>query len=150
MLKWIDPMKPMFVLLLGVAGLGAIASTSAAAGGGTHWDAVCNCRRPDSEYKTRRFVHESPRVRIHKRVVNQTKVVRGKTRLVQENRLIVHVRPMIDREVVLHRTNTIVKDVLQYRVNTYVIEPPEVRSVNCGCGYQHRGLLTSFHEENFQ
>ena len=143
-------MKPMFVLFLGLAGLGAIASTPAAAGGGTHWDAVCNCRRPDSEFKTRRYVREAPRVRTHERVVNRTRVVRGKTRLFQENRLIVHVRPIIDREVVVHRTNTIVKDALQYRVNTYVIEPPIVHRANCGCGFQRRGLLTSFGEEFFQ
>ena len=54
----------------------------------------------------------------HERVVNQTRVVRGNTRLIQENRLIVHVRPVINREVVVHRTNTIVRDVILHRVNT--------------------------------
>jgi hypothetical protein len=142
-------MKYMSVLFLALAGLGALASPRAAAAGGTHWDAVCNCRRPDSEYKSRRYVHEAPRVRTHERIVNRTRVVRGKTRLVQENRLIVHVRPVIDREVVVHRTNTIVKDVLQRQINTYVIEPPVVHA-NCGCGFQHRGLLTSSREDFFQ
>ena len=143
-------MNPIFVLFLGLAGLGAIASTPAAASGGTHWDSICNCRRPDSEYQSRRYVHEAPRVRTHERVVNETRVVRGKTRLIQENRLIVHMRPIIDRDVVVHRTNTIVKDLLQHQVNTYVLEPPEVHHVNCGCGYQHRGLLTSFPGGIFQ
>ena len=54
----------------------------------------------------------------HERVVDQTRVVRGNTRLIQENQLIVHVRPVINREVVVHRTNTIVKDVVLHRVNT--------------------------------
>lgn len=143
-------MKLMFVLFLGLAGLGAIASTPAAAGGGTHWDAVCNCRRPDAEFQKRHYVREAPRVRTHERVVNRSRVVRGKTRLIQENRLVVHVRPIIDREVVVHRTNTVVKDALEYRVNTYVIEPPVVHRANCGCGSQHRGLLTSFGEDIFQ
>ena len=77
-----------------------------------YWDTVCNCRRPDSEYNTRRYEREPARVVTHERVVNHTRVVRGNTRLIQENRLIVHVRPVINREVVVHRTNTIVKDIV--------------------------------------
>jgi len=142
------------LLVLGLAG---VAPEPVFAGGGYHWDTVCNCRRPDSEYQTRRYVREAPRVVNHERVVNQTRVVRGNTRLIQENRLIVHVRPVINREVVVHRTNTIVKDVLLHRVNTtnkvreearhevvnrvaqgevrHVLERREVRGVNCNCGY---------------
>ena len=97
------------LLVLGLAG---VVPEPAFAGDGTHWDTVCNCRRPDSEYNTRRYVRAAPRVVTHERVVNHTRVVRGNTKLIQENRLIVHVRPVINREVVVHRTNTIVKDVL--------------------------------------
>ena len=88
--------------------------------------------------------------------VNRTRVVRGRTRLIQENRLIVHVRPVINREVVVHRTNTVVRDVILHRTNTtnkcrneyhrqvvnryvpgsvrHVVERREVRGVNCNCG----------------
>ena len=154
------------LLVLGLAG---ISPEPALADGGTHWDTVCNCRRPDSEYQTRRYVREAPRVQTHERVVHHTKVVRGNTKLIQENRLIVHVRPVINREVVVHRTNTIVKDLLLHRVNTtnrvqvenrhqtvnryaqgsvrYVNERREVRGVNCNCGNERRGLFTSSREE---
>lgn len=122
----------------------------------TVWDSVCNCRRPDHEYNTRRTVRAAPRVVTHERVVNHTRVVRGNTRLEQENRLIVHVRPVINREVVVHRTNTVVKDLVLHKVNTTnrveevhrrevvnrtapgsvtrVVERREVRGVNCNCG----------------
>ncbi len=140
------------LLVLGLAGV----VPEPALAGGSHWDSVCNCRRPDSEYNTRRYVRESPRVVNHERVVDHTRVVRGNTRLIQENRLIVHVRPVINREVVVHRTNTIVKDVELHKVNTtnkvreeyrhevvnryaggsvrHVTERREVRGVNCNCG----------------
>lgn len=123
---------------------------------GTYYDSVCNCRRPDSEYNTRRYVRAPARVVTRERVVDHTRVVRGNTKLIQENRLIVHVRPVINREVVVHRTNTIVKDVLLHKVNTtnkvreefrhetvnryaegsvrHVLERREVRGVNCNCG----------------
>ena len=113
--------------------------------------------RPDHEYNTRRVERAPARVINHERVVNQTRVVRGNTRLIQENRLIVHVRPVINREVIVHRTNTIVRDVELHRVNTtnkfreehidhevvnrevpgevrHVLEHREVRGVNCNCG----------------
>jgi hypothetical protein len=136
-------------------GLANIVPTPASAG--TYYDSVCNCRRPDSEYNTRQYERAPARVVTHERVVNQTRVVRGNTRLIQENRLIVHVRPVINREVVVHRTHTIVKDVLLHKVNTtnrvqeeqrhevvnryaegsvrHVLERREVRGVNCNCGY---------------
>jgi hypothetical protein len=145
------------LLVLGLAG---IIPEPALAQDGYHYDTVCNCRRPDSEYNSRRYQREAPRVVTHERVVNQTRVVRGNTRLIQENRLIVHVRPVINREVVVHRTNTIVKDVILHKVNTtnklreefhhevvnryaggsvrHVVERREVRGVNCNCGYGGR------------
>jgi len=141
------------MLVLGLAGL----APEPVLADGYHWDTVCNCRRPNSEYNTHRYVREAPRVVTRERVVNQTRVVRGNTRLIQENRLIEHVRPVINREVVVHRTNTIVKDVVLHRVNTtnkyreefhsevvnryaggsvrHVTEYHNVRGVNCNCGY---------------
>ena len=100
------------LLVLGLAG---IVPDMAAAQDGNHWDTVCNCRRPDSEYNTRHMVRAAPRVVVRERVVDHTRVVRGNTRLIQENRLIVHVRPVINREVVVHRTNTVVRDVVLHK-----------------------------------
>ena len=144
------------LLLIGLAG---IVPTPASAG--TYWDTVCNCRRPDSEYNTRRVERGAPRVVTHERVVDHTRVVKGDTKLIQENRLVVHVKPIINREVVVHRTNTIVKDVVLHKVNTTnreevehrnevvnrhiegstrrVTETREVRGVNCNCGPNDRG-----------
>jgi hypothetical protein len=141
------------LLVLGLAG---ITPNLATAQDGTHWDSVCNCRRPDSEYTTRHMVRAAPRVVVRERVVDHTRVVRGNTRLIQENRLIVHVRPVINREVVVHRTNTVVRDVVLHKVNTinrveevqrrevvnrqiegsvrHVVERREVRGLNCNCG----------------
>jgi len=138
-----------------VLGLASVAPEPVFAGG-YHWDSVCNCRRPDSEYTSHRYVREAPRVVTHERVVDHTRVVRN-TRLIQENRLIEHVRPVIHREVVVHRTNTIVKNIVLHKVNTtnryrdevrnevvnryvggsvrYVNEYHNVRGVNCNCGY---------------
>jgi hypothetical protein len=154
------------LLVLGLAGVTPI---PALAQGGYHWDSVCNCRRPDSQYQTRRYVRQAPRVVTHRRIVTHQRVVRGNTRLIQENRLIVHVRPVINREVIVHRTNTIVRDVLLHRVNRtnkyreeyhrqvvnvngggtvrHVLERREVRGVNCNCGYErggYRGNVVSY------
>ncbi len=151
-------MKHLYKLFCGallVIGLANIVPTQASAG--TYYDSVCNCRRPDSEYNTRRVERAPARVVTRERVVNHTRVVRGDTKLIQENRLIVHVRPVINREILVHRTNTIVKDVILHKVNTtnkvreefrrevvnrtapgtvrHVTERREVRGVNCNCGY---------------
>lgn len=150
-------MKHLYKAIYGallVLGLAGVTPVPAVAGG--HWDSVCNCMRPDSEYNTRRYERAPAQVINHERVVNHTRVVRGNTRLIQENRLVVHVRPVINREVVVHRTNTIVRDVELHRVNTtnkfreehvtqvvnrtapgevrHVLERREVRGVNCNCG----------------
>jgi len=151
------------LLFLGLA----VITPQPASASGYHWDAACNCRRPDSEYTTHRYVREATRVVTHHRIVDRTRVVRGRTRLVQENRVIVHVRPVINREVVVHRTNTIVHDVLLHRVNPiyrlHVVHRHEVvnryaqgwvrhelvrREVRgCGCGSE-RGLFhRSYHSE---
>jgi hypothetical protein len=142
------------LLILGLAGL----APEAGYAGGYHWDSACNCRRSDSQYTTHRYVPLPPRVVTHRRVVNRTRVVRGNTRLVQENRVIVHVQPVIHREVIVHRTNTIVRDVVLHRVNSiarfreepryevvnrytggyvrHVTEYRNVRGVSCNCGEQ--------------
>lgn len=79
-----------------------------------------------------------------------------KTRLIQENRLVAHVQPVINREVIVHRQNTLVRNITLHQVNTtnrtqlenrhevvnryaqgsvrYVNEYREVRGVNCNCG----------------
>jgi hypothetical protein len=94
--------------------------------GGYHWDPGCRCMRPDAEYTTRRYVRAPARVVTRAHVVNHTRVVRGRTRVIQENRVLVHVQPVINREVVVHRTNTVVRDVVLHRVRTfdaYRVEP---------------------------
>jgi hypothetical protein len=99
------------LLVLGLAGL------APAIAGGNHYDASCGCMRPDREYTTTKYVREAPRLVTHERIINHTRVVRGSAKLIQENRVTVHVRPVIDREVIVHRTNTIVEDELLHRVN---------------------------------
>ena len=143
------------LLVLGLAGVAPVPAFA----GGYHWDPACHCRRPDYQYNTRRYVRAPARVITRRHFVTRTQVVRGRTRLVQENRYIVHVRPVINREVVVHRTNTIVRDVVLHRVNTIntwqneyrtqvinLYEPGWVRHVveqrevaPCGCGYRHYG-----------
>jgi hypothetical protein len=151
-MKYLD--KALYAALL-VFGLAGITSQPARAAGGTHWDAACNCRRPNAEYTTRRYVLEAPRVHTRQRMVNHTKVVK-RTRLIQENRVIVHVRPIINREVIVHRQNTIVRNITLHRVNAIyklrkeyrhetvhryvhgwvhvVNEHRNVRGINCNCG----------------
>ncbi len=150
-------MKHLTKLLSGallLVGLAGIVPTPASAG--TYWDTVCNCRRPDTEYNTRRYVRAPAEIRTHTRFVDHTREVK-KTRLIQENRLVVHVRPVINREVIVHRQNTVVRNITLHKVNTtnrtevehrnevvnryaqgsvrYVNEYREVRGVNCNCGY---------------
>lgn len=144
-----------------VIGLASIAPLPASANG-SHWDPSCNCRRPNVEYNTRRTVHEPARVVTRHHVVDETRVVRGRTKIVQENRKIVHVRPVIHRDVIVHRENTVVRDVVLHRVRTshayreehigevadvyvpgtvrHVREYRDVAGCECDC---RRGLFTS-------
>jgi len=151
-------MKHLYKALCGallVVGLANIVPTPASAAG-SYYDSVCNCRRPDSEYSTRRVERAPARVQTHTRYVDHTREVK-RTKLIQENRLIVHVRPVINREIVVHRQNTVVRNITLHKVNTtnkvreerrnetvnryaqgstrYVNERREVRGVNCNCGY---------------
>jgi len=138
------------LLVLGLAGI-----TPEPAVAGQYYDAACNCMRPDSEYHTKRVVRGAPVVRTHKRYVDHTRVVKGDTRLIQENRLVVHVRPVINKEVIVHRQHTVVKDVVLHRTNTTnkyrneyhrqvvnvdapgstrrIVEHRRVRGVDCNC-----------------
>jgi hypothetical protein len=138
-----------------VLGLAAVTPQPALAKDGYHWDSLCNCRRPDAQYTTRRYVLEAPRVHTRTRVVNRTKVVK-RTRLIQENRVTVHVRPVINRVVIVHRQNTIVRNITLHKVKNIhklrkeyrhetvhryvrgwvrvVNEYRNVRGVNCNCG----------------
>jgi hypothetical protein len=133
-------------------GLANIVPTPASAG--TYYDSVCNCRRPDSEYNTRRVERGAPVVNTRTRFVDHTREVK-RTNLVQENRLIVHVRPVINREIVVHRQNTVIRNITLHKVNTtnrvevenrnetvnryaqgstrVINERREVRGVNCNC-----------------
>ena len=99
------------LLVLGLASVST--STPAVAGG--RYDPACNCMHPDSEYQTKRVVRGAPVVRTNKRYVDHTRVVKGDTRMIQKNRLVVHVRPVINKEVVVHRQHTVVKDVVLHR-----------------------------------
>lgn len=154
------------LLVLGLAGV-----IPEPAQAGTYYDSVCNCRRPDSEYNTRRYERAPTRVNTHVRYVDHTREVK-KTRLIQENRLIVHVRPVINREVVVHRQNTVIRNITLHKVNTtnklreefhnetvnryvpggvrVVNEYRNVRGVNCNCGYDgnrgYRGDVVSYRD----
>lgn len=140
------------LLVLGLAG---VVLPEPAQAGGTRWDPVCNCRRPDSQFNTRHVVRAAPVVNTRTRYVDHTNVVR-RTKLVQENRLVVHVRPVINRTVVVHRQNTVVRNITLRKVNTtnrveavhrsetvnryvrggtrVVNETRMVRGVDCNCG----------------
>ncbi|MFA6267265.1 MAG: hypothetical protein WC670_16295 [Pseudolabrys sp.] len=147
-----------------VIGLANIVPTPASAG--TYYDSVCNCRRPDSEYNTKRVLRDAtPRVNTRVRYVDHTKEVK-RTRLIQENRLVVRIQPVINREVVVHRQNTVVRNITLHKVNTtnrtevvnrnetvnryvqgatrVVNERREVRGVNCNCGYGGSRSVSSY------
>lgn len=135
-----------------VFGLAIIAPAPASAG--TYYDPVCNCRKPDSEYNTKRVVRGAPRVNTRVRYVDHTREVK-RTHLRQENRLVVHVQPVINREVVVHRQNTVVRNITLHKVNTtnktrvehrnevvnryvqggvrVINETRQVRGVDCNC-----------------
>jgi hypothetical protein len=165
-------MKLLYKVLCGALlaiGLANIAPVAASAG--TYYDSVCNCRRPDSEYNTRRVERAPAQVNTHTRYVEHTREVK-KTNLVQENRLIVHVKPVINREIVVHRQNTVIRNITLHKVNTtnklqvenrnetvnrfaqgstrVVNERREVRGVNCNCGYDGNGSRESGEQVSYR
>lgn len=145
--------KAYFGALLAIGLTGMILPDIAAAQ--DRYDPVCNCRRPDYQFNTRKVVRTAPVVNTRTRYVEHTNVV-NRTKLVQENRLVVHVRPVINRTVVVHRQNTVVRNITLRKLNTInrveavyrnetvnryvpgatrvVHETRMVRGVNCNCG----------------
>ena len=118
------------LLVLGLAGI-----IDPAVARGYHWDrpAIAGART-----QHRRVCARAPRV-VTRKQSSTTPASCGRTRLIQENRVIVHVRPVINREVVVHRTNTIVKDVFaasgqhHQRVRNEYFHETVNRRVGHGC-----------------
>jgi hypothetical protein len=146
-------MKPLFALLSVLAAVGLFGSTSTpAAADGYRWDANCNCNVPIT---SRRVVYEAPLVNYRTRVISVQQVI-PRYQTIQENQLVVHVRPVIQREIVLHRQYVHYQNIVtrqintvnQYRtqlvyggvVNQYATIPTvstvyrTVRGTNCNCG----------------
>src|SRR5690242_3134813 len=98
------------LLIVGSAGL----ATTPARADGYRYDAGCNCNVPIHSTRT---VREAPRVNVHTRVVNTRKVV-PRYRQVDVNRLVVHVRPVINKEVVVHRQHVHYQNIITKRLNT--------------------------------
>ena len=99
------------LLIVGSAGL---AATPALAGGGYRYDRGCNCNVPIHSTRT---VREAPRVNVHTRIVNTRKVI-PRYREVEENQLVVRVRPVINKEVVIHRQRIHYQNIITKRINT--------------------------------
>ena len=98
------------LLIVGSAGLAA----EPALAGGYRFDASCNCNVPITSSRT---VREAPRVVVHTRVENTRKVI-PRYKNIEENQLVVHVRPVINKEVVIHRENIHYQNIITKRVNT--------------------------------
>jgi hypothetical protein len=145
------------LLIVGSAGL----ATTPARADGYRYDAGCNCNVPIHSTRT---VREAPRVNVHTRVVNTRKVV-PRYRQVDVNRLVVHVRPVINKEVVVHRQHVHYQNIITKRLNTInrfreevvnggtsnryyttTSSSTQVRVVqgrNCNCGGQERVVVGS-------
>ena len=122
------------LLIVGSAGL---AAAPALAGGGYRYDPGCNCNVPINSTRT---VREAPRVNVHTRVVNTRKVV-PRYREVEENQLVVHVRPVINKEVVVRREHIHYQNVITKRLNTINRFREEV--VNGGTSYRNQVTTSS-------
>jgi hypothetical protein len=131
-------MNPLSKACFGALLVLALAGIDPASARDYRWNPACHCWSP----------------------VTHTHVVL-RPRVIEENRVVVHVQPVIRRTVVVHRVNTIVKDVVVHRVNTthqvrneYFHETVDryergwtrhvgnYRDESCNCG-NRRGLLTS-------
>ena len=119
------------LLIVGSAGLAA----SPALADGYRYDAGCNCNVPIHSTRT---VREAPRVNVHTRVVNTRKVV-PRYREVEENQLVVRVRPVINKEVVVHRQHIHYQNIVTKRVNTI----NRYREELVQGGTEHRNLVTT-------
>jgi hypothetical protein len=121
------------LLIVGSAGLAA----KPALAGGYRYNAECNCNVPIS---SRRVVREAPRVNVHTRVVNTRKVI-PRYRNIEENQLVVHVRPVINREVVVHRQHIHYQNIVTKRINTLIRFREEV--VNGGVSNRYQTTTSS-------
>jgi hypothetical protein len=101
-----------FLALLIVGSAGLVAGPAFA--DGQRYDPGCNCNVPISSTRT---VREAPRVNVHTRVVHTRRVV-PRYRQVDVNRLVIHVRPVINREVVVHRQHIHYQNIITKRLNT--------------------------------
>jgi hypothetical protein len=101
-----------FLALLIVGSAGLMAAPAQA--GEYRYDPGCNCNRPVT---STRVVREAPRVIVNTRVVHSRKVI-PRYRTVEENQLVVHVRPGVRGEVVLHRQHLHYQNVVTKRINT--------------------------------
>ena len=122
------------LLIVGSAGL---AATPALAGGGYRYDPGCNCNVP---IHSKRVVREAPRVNVHTRVVNTRKVI-PRYREVEENQLVVRVRPVINKEVVVHRQHIHYQNIVTKRLNTINRFREEV--VNGGTSHRNQTTTSS-------
>lgn len=115
MVNGVNPMKHLYSAFLALLVVGSTGLTAAPAlADGYRYDAGCNCNRPVSSTRT---VREAPRVIVNTRVVNHNRTV-TRNRTVEENQLVVHVRPVIRREIVLHRQHVHVQNIVTKRINT--------------------------------
>lgn len=102
-----------FLALL-IVGSAAFVSSPASARDGYRWDPGCNCNRP---VDSTRVVREAPRVIYNTRVVNTRRVV-PRYRTEERNQLVVHVRPVIRKDVVVHREHVHYQNIVTRRINT--------------------------------
>jgi hypothetical protein len=85
--------------------------------GGRYQRGCANCYLPDGAFQDRRVVQHDPRyVRGRTQIVDTTRVV-PRHRYVDDNTLMLHVRPVVRRNVVIQRENVVYKDVVIHRQN---------------------------------
>jgi hypothetical protein len=109
-------MKALVALVLTLATVGLLGATTStpASADGYRWDASCNCNRP---FTSRRVVYEAPLVNYRTRVEASQQVI-PRYQTIEENQLVVHVRPVIQREIVLHRQYVHYQNIVTRRLNT--------------------------------
>jgi hypothetical protein len=128
-------MYTAFLALLIVGSAGLTATPAAANGNGFRFDPACNCNRPITSTRT---VRAAPRVVVNTRVVNTRKVI-PRYRTGEENQLVVHVRPVVKREVVVHKQHIHYQNIITKRVNTINRYREEV----VPGGVSHRNVVTT-------
>ena len=152
------------LLIVGSAGL---VTSPASAQDGYRFDRSCNCNRPIHSTRT---VREAPRVIYNTRVVNTRKIV-PRHRTEERNQLVVHVRPVIRKDVIVHRQHIHYQNIVTRRVNTInrfreeqrfggtenrrggttTSQSTVVRTVqgsNCNCGGSERVAIGGGHQSS--